>query len=61
MINHTEQYNRVEETFKELQKEYEIFRKNPTYRNRIMIKNKIKEHRQSIYGLTSSINNIFLK
>lgn len=61
MINHIEQYNRVEETFKELQKEYEIFRKNTTYRNRTMLSYKIKEHRQALTNLNTSINNIFLK
>lgn len=61
MINHTEQYNRVEKTFEELKKEYEIFRKKPTYNNRTILNGKIKEHRQSIYGFTESIKNIFLK
>lgn len=61
MINHTDQYNRIENTFREIQKEYEIFRKNPTYRNRLLIQNKIKEHRQSLTNFTTSINNIFMK
>lgn len=61
MINHTKQYSRVENTYKELQKEYEIFRKNPTYSNKTQLINKIKEHRESIYNLKASINNIYLK
>lgn len=48
MINHQKQYNRVESTYKELKKEYEIFRKKPTYRNRTIINKKIQEHRESI-------------
>lgn len=61
MINHTDQYNRVEKTFEELKKEYEIFRKKPTYNNRIQLVYKIKEHRQSLTDLNTSIKNIFLK
>lgn len=61
MINHQEQYNRVENTYKELEKEYEIFRKKPTYNNRTQVINKIKEHRESIYDLKVSIKNIYLK
>jgi len=61
MINHQEQYKRLENTYKELQKEYEVFRKKPTYNNRTMVNQKIQEHRESIYDLKASINNIYLK
>ncbi len=61
MINHQKQYNRVENTYKELQIEYEIFRKKPTYKNRTMINQKIQEHREAISSLKASINNIYLK
>lgn len=61
MINHTEQYNRVESTYKEVQREYEIFRKKPTYNNRTIINQKIQEHREAISNLKTSINNIYLK
>ena len=40
MINHQKQYNGVENTYKELQREYEIFRKKPTNNNRKMINQK---------------------
>lgn len=61
MINHTEQYNRVEKTFEELKKEYKIFKNKPTYNNRTILNNKIREHRQAITNLNTSINNILLK
>ena len=61
MINHTEQYNRVEKTFEELKKEYEIFRKKPSYNNRTQLINKITKYRRTIYDFTSSIKNIVLK
>lgn len=61
MINHTEQYNRVEKTFEEFKREYEIFRKNITYNNRVQLNNKIREHRKAVTDLNTSINNIFLK
>lgn len=61
MINHTKQYNRVESTYKEVQREYEIFRKKPTYNNRTIINQKIQEHREAISNLKASINNIYLK
>lgn len=61
MINYTEQYSRIEKTFKELKNEYEIFRKKPTYNNRTQLINKVQEHRRTIYDFTSSIKNIVLK
>ena len=61
MINHTEQYNRVKDTFKELEEEYKAFKKNVSYENRSNLKLKINQHRESLNNLVSSINNIFLK
>lgn len=61
MINHIEQYKRLENTYKELEREYEIFRKKPTYKNRIIINEKIQEHREAISNLKTSINNIYFK
>ena len=61
MINHIEQYKRLENTYKELEREYEIFRKKPTYNNRTIINQKIQEHREAISNLKTSINNIYLK
>lgn len=61
MINHQKQYNGVENTYKELQREYEIFRKKPTNNNRKMINQKIQEHREAISNLKANINNIYLK
>ena len=61
MINHTKQYERVEDTFKEVQKEYQIFKKNVSYANRNKLKLKIDEHREAINNLVASVNNIFFK
>lgn len=61
MINHTEQYNRVKDTFKELEEEYKAFKKNVSYENRSNLKLKINQHRESLNNLVSSINNIFLR
>lgn len=61
MINYTEQYSRIEKTFEKLKNEYEIFRKKPTYNNRTILSNKIKEHRQALTNLNTSIKNIVLK
>lgn len=61
MINHTEQYNRVKDTFKELEEEYKVFKKNVSYENRSNLKLKINQHRESLNNLVSSINNIFLR
>lgn len=59
MINHKKQLKKVESTFKELQQEYNNFKRLETYDNRCKLKQKVKEHRDAITSFMSSINNIF--
>ena len=61
MINHIKQFQKVKNSFKELEKEYETFIKKTSYENRNLLKDKIKKHRTAITDFTTSINNIFLK
>lgn len=61
MINYKEQYNKVENTYKELEKEFKVFKKKISYENRCNLKLKINQHREAINKLVSSIDNIFLK
>lgn len=61
MTNHTEQFKRVEDTFEELTKEYEIFKKRISYSNRNNLKAKINEHREALTKLMTSVNDMFLK
>lgn len=61
MINHINKYEKVENTFKEVQQEYQVFKKKISYENRNNLKRKIKEHRQALSELVTSVNNIFLR
>lgn len=61
MINHKNQYEKVEDTFKEVQQEYQAFKKNVSYENRNNLKRKVNKHRQALTELITSVNNIFLK
>lgn len=61
MINHTKQYEKVENTFKEVQEEYSRFKKNISYENRNNLKRKINKHREALTNLITSVNNIFFK
>lgn len=61
MINHINQFQKVKNTFEELEKEYEIFIKKTSYENRSLLKAKIQKHRTAISYFTASIDNIFLK
>ncbi len=61
MINHKKQFERVENTFKELQQEYNNFKKKESYENRNKFKQKVEKHRDALTRCMLSINNIFLK
>lgn len=59
MINHKKQFERVENTFEELQQEYCNFKKQESYENRNKLKQKVKEHRDALTEFMLNINNIF--
>lgn len=59
MINHKKQFERVENTFEELQQEYTNFKKQESYENRNKLKQKVKEHRDALTKCMMSVNNIF--
>lgn len=61
MINHKDKFDKVKETMKDLEEEYEIFRKCVTYSNRCSLKVKVKKHRDAVTQFVASVDNIFLK
>lgn len=61
MINHIKQYEKVENTFEEIQEEYNKFKKNISLENRNSFRRKVNIHRKALTRLLTSMNNIFLK
>lgn len=61
MINHQDYKNRLQSTYINLLKEYEIFCKQNTLENKYNVKKKINEHREVLNRLMTCINNLFLK
>ena len=61
MINYKSRFKRVESTYKDLEKEYEIFNKRISLENKNMLKIKIKKHREALNELMASLNNMFIR
>ena len=59
MINHQDQFNRLEGSFDSLSEIYKIFSKEQNQENRDKVLYEMKEFREQLSNFTASIKNIY--